>query len=73
MKHIRDSEILSRLMSLTKATQVFATPDEEASMLKLKEDFEVNTQNALADIERREKVKKENALLKQAKAATMAM
>lgn len=60
-------------MALTKASQVFTTPDEEAELQKLQEEFETSRQDALIVSRQVEKAKQEKALLEQATGGAMAM
>ena len=69
MKHKQDSEILSRLLELTKATPYEASPDEIAEMRevddnKMRSDRDKKTQMRLNQIRRQEQ-----ALLDQARGA----
>lgn len=72
MKHIWDSEIMSLLMTLTKATPVVATPEEEAELEGMREDNEMRRQDALIGAKHREKLREEKALLDQARGAVAA-
>lgn len=69
MKQIRDSEIMSLLMTLTKATQVMATAEDKAELEEMREDNEIRRQDALIGAKYREKVREEKALLEQARGA----
>lgn len=72
MKNIRDSDIMSSLMTLTKATPVIATPEEKTELEEMREDTEIRKQDALIGARYREKVREEKALLDQARGAVAA-
>lgn len=69
MKHIRDSEIMSSLMTLTNATPVNPTPEDRAELEEMREDSEIRRQDAVIGTRYREKVREEKALLDQARGA----
>ena len=71
MKNIRDSDIFSLLMALTKATPVIPTPEETAEQQQLKDDLELSRQDAQLGAKYREKLKLEKALLDQARGAAL--
>lgn len=73
MKHIRDSEIMSLLTTLTKATPVIATPEEKAKLEEMREDNEIRRQDSLIGAKHREKLREEKALLDQARGAVAAV
>lgn len=63
---------MSLLMTLTKATPVVATPEEEAELEGMREDNEMRRQDALIGAKHREKLREEKALLDQARGAVAA-
>lgn len=73
MKHVRDSEIMSLLMTLTKATPVIATPEERSELEAMREDDAIRRQDALIGAEHRSKIREEKALLDQARGTVAAV
>ncbi|MCJ1226639.1 hypothetical protein MMC12_003292 [Toensbergia leucococca] len=67
MKHKHESEILSRLMSITNASPVLPTPEEEVEMLQMEDDRKTSEQDALTMAQVYQKMKREKALLLQAR------
>lgn len=67
MKNIRDSEILSQLMKITNAVQVFPSAKDEAELRKLNKAKEKSRQDSLANLRHREKEKERENLLAMAR------
>lgn len=67
MKHLHDSEILSQLMKVTKASQILATPEEEVELRQLKEEEEKSKQDSLVALDSKEKQRQKQALLDEAR------
>lgn len=73
MKHILDSEIMSSLMTLARATPVIATPEDQAELEETREDNEMRRQDALIGAKHRERMREEKALLEQARGEVAAV
>ena len=67
IKHRHESEILSRLMELTKAVPIVATPEEEAQLRQLEDDNVKSQQDAQRSAEINERRRREAAVLDQAR------
>lgn len=67
MKNIRDSEILSQLMKITNAVQVFPSAEDEAELRKLNEDKEKSRQDSLVNLSHRREEMERKELLAMAK------
>ena len=69
MKHKRDSEILDRLLELTKATPYVASPDEEAELREVDENKTRSERDQKAQMRLNQIRRQEQALLDQARGA----
>ncbi|KAL8699028.1 MAG: hypothetical protein Q9224_001593 [Gallowayella concinna] len=69
MKHRHESEILSELMEMTKATPVVATPEEEAELRELAEEERQSGLDRARNAAYTEQKRQEKALLDQARGA----
>ncbi|KAL8812676.1 MAG: hypothetical protein Q9200_000864 [Gallowayella weberi] len=69
MKHRHESEILSELMDMTKATPVTATPEEEAELQKLADEERQSGLDRARNAAYTERKRQEKALLDQARGA----
>lgn len=67
MKYKNESDILARLMSLTTATPVVATPEEEAELQGLEEQRKRGLQDAERMAEVNERRRREKSLLQAAR------
>ena len=67
MKHKSESEILAKLMKITNAVQVEATPEEEAELEILEDQHKRSDQDRERVIQHNNKIKREKALLAQAR------
>ena len=67
MQHKHESEILKQVMELTQATQVRATPEEEAEMQESGEQRKRSAQDVLRNAKLNEQKRQEKALLEQAR------
>lgn len=67
MKHMRDSEILSQLMQVTKAVQILPKPEDEAELQKLNEEKEKSKQDSLINSRHLESKRKNKDLLAMAR------
>ncbi len=68
MKYKHESEILKQVMDLTKATQVRATPEEQAEIQALGEQKRRSTQDMVRNAKLNDQIRQEKELLKQARA-----
>lgn len=73
MKHKHESDILSELVDLTKATPVVATPEEEAEFQQLAEEEKRSALDRVRNAAYTEQKKQEKALLDQARGAVGAV
>ena len=67
MKHIHSSEILSRLLDVTDAVAVAATPEEEAQMQMLAARRRTSERDAARSATRNQKLQREKDVLAQAR------
>lgn len=67
MKNITNSEILQRLVEITKAVPVEPTEEEQEEMRLLQEQSVKSARDARVSLEARERVKREKELLQQAR------
>jgi hypothetical protein len=67
MKHLTESEIFSHLSRLTGLETIKATPEEEAMLRSIEEDFSARQADAKRSAKQREQKKREADMLRQAK------
>lgn len=69
MKHKHESDILSELINLTKATAVVATPEEEAELQELADEEKQSAVDRARNAAHLQQKRQEKALLDQARGA----